>query len=281
MITNWGSGARSIVILFAIFLCAWVAVAPAPVRAQEGHGQVCGTPIPGKATNDVQAVNTVDERFIIRGRVQFNEIHGEEVAPINLSCAESTGVEVKTITVALQVNLYDDDAITVAPENYSFAVNLECTACFTRSEALQANVPMARLHGDPEGRELRHQLKELDASLKDLEKQANDGAITIDEANSEVDQILARFDEVKSAFAALGTSAPQVALRATSGSLFRTDPSHSAWGGSAPAAGVTRRADFPWNLSSAFAAGISAERGLPFGPTASAFSRAQGRNTLA
>ena len=165
--------------------------------AKTTRGEVCGTKIGGKPKNVQQIVNQSDRRFVVLGNVDFNTIKGSEVAPVNFACAESTGVEVKTIVVALQINLYEPGARSVAPENAAVAINVRCSACATRAEALQSTTPLEKERIEDIEKDVERKVRALNEQLDQLERAAEANTLTLDQANAKVDQILAQFSELK------------------------------------------------------------------------------------
>lgn len=140
------------------------------------------------ARNIVQAVNRVDERLRIKGRIQLNRIPGERVAPMNLAFSFGSCTDCETLTVALQLNLYERGASFVAPENYAVALNYECTRCRTVARAFQYTIPT----DDPEDvpREVRELIKELQRELREVRK---DRSIGIVEAERRIQGVIDRF----------------------------------------------------------------------------------------
>lgn len=169
----------------------------ASTKGQTTRGEVCGTEIGGKPKNVQQVVNQSDRRFVVRGNVDFNTIEGSEVAPVNFACAESTGVEVKTIVVALQINLYEPGARSVAPENAAVALNVRCSACVTRAEAVQSTTPLDEDRIEDIEERVERKVRALNRELDHLERAAEANTLTLEQANAKVDQILAQFSELK------------------------------------------------------------------------------------
>jgi hypothetical protein len=161
------------------------------------RGEVCGGPVGGDPQNVVQVVNQSDSRFRVRGQVQFNVIEGREVTPVNFACGESTGTAVKTIVVALQINVYDPGAHTVAPENAGIALNIRCTGCFTRAEALQSTTPLDEDQREELAEEIAWKVRALNRELGRIARAADANAITIDEANARIDNVISRFKEIE------------------------------------------------------------------------------------
>jgi hypothetical protein len=116
-------------------------------------------------------------------------MRGEEIAPVNLSYAHGSCTDCETLTVALQLNLYQNDASTVAPQNAAVAINDGCTGCYTVARALQVSLPL----DDP--REVPHSadrlIREMDRELRDIHRDAD--RITVEIAEQRIAAVIAEF----------------------------------------------------------------------------------------
>ncbi len=110
--------------------------------ATSGSNPASETPVQGGASpaNIVQVSNRTDGRLRVEGRVQFNEIRGSVVTPVNIASAYSSCVNCQTLAVALQLNIFPRSATTIAPTNVAAAVNYHCTSCTTVARAIQYNI---------------------------------------------------------------------------------------------------------------------------------------------
>jgi hypothetical protein len=143
----------------------------------------------GGARNYVVVKNYRDAAYRGRGRIQMNRIHGDTVAPENLAWAESSCTDCQTLAVALQVDLYQRGAHTVAPQNVAVALNVECTRCITIAVAVQYVIPVDDPHGRVPG-DVKDLAKDLDDELRDVSR---DGDLTIQERIDRLNAVLARF----------------------------------------------------------------------------------------
>lgn len=142
--------------------------------------------------NVVVVQNQRDNRLRVDGRVQLNQLRGQEIRPLNQAEAYSSCVDCQTFAVALQLNLVGRGARSVTPENYAIAVNYQCIRCRTVARAIQ----YVREVDDPERvpddmEELFERMNEKLAGLRSRE------GITADQAEAEIDGVIAQFQNVR------------------------------------------------------------------------------------
>src|SRR4051794_9618741 len=84
----------------------------------------------GSPKNVVEVVNKSSKKLRMKANVQLNRIKGDSITPLNAAVAvgqDCTGCQ--TFAVALQIDLYQQGAHLVSPENYAIALNVACTSC--------------------------------------------------------------------------------------------------------------------------------------------------------
>jgi putative peptide zinc metalloprotease protein len=161
----------------------------------ESSDEVAGityTEAAGGAKNIIRLTNRVDNRLRVKGNVQLNRIPGPTVAPGNISIAYSSCTDCQTLTMALQINLYERGAANVSPQNAAVALNYACTRCVTAAWAAQYTIPVDDPTQVPA--EVSNLIKAMDSELRAIH---NDQSVTLDEA-------LTRLNAVKQQFAQLG-----------------------------------------------------------------------------
>lgn len=141
--------------------------------------------------NEVRVVNQGDERMKIRGNVDFNRIPGPNVEPVNLAYAASSCTDCQTIAVALQINLISRTATRIAPQNAAIAINQQCTRCVTVARALQYTYQVDDPQQTPQ--EVSDLLREMDRTLNEI---SQDKGISLSEAESRIDAVLAQFRQL-------------------------------------------------------------------------------------
>jgi hypothetical protein len=145
----------------------------------------------GNGRNEVYLHNCTDNRLRVRASIQLNTIRGRTVDPLNVAYAESTCDEpCQTLAVALQIDLYSAERATnVQPENYAVAINNRCNGCKTVAHAVQ----YAQGVEDPRdiSAEISDTVEELSRELSSIQ---SDRSVTLAEAESRVDAVIARFN---------------------------------------------------------------------------------------
>jgi hypothetical protein len=155
----------------------------------------------GGAKNIVLAKNQTDGRFLVRGRLDLNRVAAAKVAPVNIAYALGLNcTNCNTIAIAGQITLYKRGIPNVvAPQNAAVAVNGGCTGCFTGAWAIQFLIPIDDMNEVPRG--VDEAVRELDAELRGIERDAASGSITVLEA---LNRLELRADSLLDRFRALG-----------------------------------------------------------------------------
>jgi hypothetical protein len=147
----------------------------------------------GNGKNEVYVHNCTDNRLRVRAAIQLNTIRGKTVDPLNVAYAESTCNEpCQTLAVALQIDLYSRDRATdVQPENYAVAINNRCNGCRTVAHAAQY------VQGVDDPREVSSDLSDrVEALSNELTAIQSDPTVTLPEAESRLNAVIARFNEL-------------------------------------------------------------------------------------
>lgn len=141
----------------------------------------------GGGHNVVEVHNQTDGRLTARGRVQVNHIPAPAVAPLNDGYAFGSCTNCQTFAVALQINLYDQTATQVVPENYAVAINDQCNGCTTAAWAIQYDYPVA----DPDQvpADVTALVREMNEQLRAIQQ---DG-MTLDQAKAQIDAVINQF----------------------------------------------------------------------------------------
>ena len=142
--------------------------------------------------NIIKAINRKDDNLLVRGSVLLNQITGDTVRPSNEAWAvgyRCSGCQ--TFAVALQINLIGRNANDVQPQNYAVAANFECTNCITVARALQYTYTVDDPTETP--REVDELIREMEHELRKID---NERGITLRDAESRVNAVIARFREL-------------------------------------------------------------------------------------
>ena len=168
------------------------AAAPATASAQPADGADIGFKLNGGGgKNIVKVTNRTDNRLIVRGRVDFNRIPAQKVAPVNAAIAVSSCTGCQTYAVALQINLYQRGASFVAPQNGAVAVNAACTHCVTVARAVQYAIPVDDLNSVPH--DVRELAKALDKELKGVEGSFDTSTFNVYQADAKILAVINEF----------------------------------------------------------------------------------------
>jgi putative peptide zinc metalloprotease protein len=168
------------------------AAAATPSRAGPADGSDVGFKLNGAGgKNIVKITNKTDNRLIVRGRVDFNRIPADRVAPVNAAIAVASCVGCQTYAVALQINLYQRGASVVAPQNAAVAVNAGCSHCVTVARAIQYSIPVDDLASVP--KDVRNLAKALDKELKGVEGVYDTGTFNVYQANARINTVVSEF----------------------------------------------------------------------------------------
>ena len=140
--------------------------------------------------NVVKLLNRRSGQLRVRGNVQLNRIGSDTVDPFNYAIAyNACGEEASTFSVALQVNLYREEASEVAPENYGYAVNYGCHRCAAFAYAVQLAYPVADPREVPEP--VWRLVRELDRELREIHTEQN--WLTLAQAHARVKAVVDQF----------------------------------------------------------------------------------------
>lgn len=150
------------------------------------------TTTPGGASpkNLVQVVNQANGNTRILGRVQFNQITGDVVAPVNLADAVSSCSGCQSMAVALQINLFDRTATVFTPSNVAVAANGGCTGCTTIARAIQYNIGVDDPHALPD------RVRLLVARMQQTLATLNAASASLADAEARVDGVIAEFTDL-------------------------------------------------------------------------------------
>lgn len=142
-------------------------------------------------SNIVQIYNNTDGRMWIRGSIQLNRIPGPDVQPVNEAEAYSSCTGCSTIAVALQIDLVNRNATTVAPQNVAFAYNYQCSRCTTDAKALQYVIPVDDPKEVPD--HVMQLIRAMDREMKGIER---DSSETVAQAEARIDGVVNQFSDL-------------------------------------------------------------------------------------
>ena len=164
--------------------------APAP-QLEDKDFQQSEESTEGGAHNIVHVENRVDNRLLMRERVDLTHVNGQNASPVNRAEAFASCTGCSTFAVALQVAFIRRDATTIAPENVAIALNVQCTGCFTSARAVQYVFQVDDPQVIPDRDE--QLLQRIDAELQAIRQTPG---ITPQDANSRIDAVLAEFQDL-------------------------------------------------------------------------------------
>jgi putative peptide zinc metalloprotease protein len=168
------------------------AAAVATASAQPADGSDVGFKLNGGGgKNIVKITNKTDNRLVVRGRVDFNRIPGDKVAPVNAAIAVASCTGCQTYAVALQINLYQRGSSVVAPQNAAVAVNAGCSGCVTAARAVQYSIPVDDVNAVPH--DVRDLAKALDKELKGIEGVYDTSTFTAYQADARIRVVIDEF----------------------------------------------------------------------------------------
>ena len=169
-----------------------VAVTSASPTATANTSSTTATTTTGGASpkNLVQVVNQANGRLRVDGRVQFNQITGDVVAPVNLADAIGSCTGCQTMAVALQVNLFDRTANVFTPSNVAVAANGGCTGCTTVARAVQYNIGVDDPHAVPD------RVRLLVAQMQQTLATLTASSASLADAEARVDAVIAQFQDL-------------------------------------------------------------------------------------
>jgi len=157
-------------------------------RANQDNGDEFRT---GNGRNEVVLHNCTDDRLRVRAAIQLNTIAGRVVKPLNEAYAEGSCTHCQTLVVALQVDLYDERATDIEPQNYAIAINNDCQHCVTVALAIQ----YAQAEEHP--RDVAGDISDTVSSISDtLAAIQRDPTISLADAEASLNVAIARFNEL-------------------------------------------------------------------------------------
>jgi putative peptide zinc metalloprotease protein len=168
------------------------AASPAATTGDAADGSDVGFKLNGGGgKNIVKITNRTDNRLIVRGRVDFNRIPAPKVAPVNAAIAVASCSGCQTYAVALQINLYQRGASTVAPQNAAAAVNAACSHCVTVARSIQYAIPVDDVSTIPH--DVRELAKALDKELHAVEGVYDTSSFNVYDANARINNVVTQF----------------------------------------------------------------------------------------
>lgn len=145
----------------------------------------------GGPHNVVKLVNRQDDRLRVKGNIQLNRIRGDTVAPANVAIAGASCSDCETFSIALQLNLIQENWQTFVPENAAVAANAGCTRCHTVAYALQYLIPVDDPSEVP--RNVDSLVRELDQELNRIH---SDRSLTLEMAEQRLVAIVIAFSDL-------------------------------------------------------------------------------------
>jgi hypothetical protein len=146
----------------------------------------------GGGKNIVIAKNHQDGQFLVRGRLDLNQVNARRLAPVNFAYAMGYNCNgCTTLAIAGQIVLYKPDPAVAAPQNAAVAVNAACNGCVTGAWAIQYFIPVEDVNTVPP--DVDAFVRALDAELRGIEHDAKQGNVTLQQAIERLDSVLARF----------------------------------------------------------------------------------------
>ena len=144
----------------------------------------------GNGRNEVILHNCTDNRLRVRAAIQLNTIPGRVVIPLNEAYAEGSCLRCQTLSVALQIDAYSAErARDIEPQNFAVAINTGCTRCVTVALAIQY------VQGVDDPQDASEELGgTVDALSRELTAIQSDRSVTLPEAESRLNAVIARFN---------------------------------------------------------------------------------------
>ena len=144
----------------------------------------------GNGRNEVILHNCTDNRLRVRAAIQLNTIPGRVVIPLNEAYAEGSCLRCQTLSVALQIDAYSAErARDIEPQNFAVAINTGCTRCVTVALAIQY------VQGVDDPQDVSEELGgTVDALSRELTAIQSDRSVTLPEAESRLNAVIARFN---------------------------------------------------------------------------------------
>jgi putative peptide zinc metalloprotease protein len=179
---------------------ATVAATPAPAAtaaaastADEQPAALSSEVVPGGGGhNNVNAVNRVDNRLLVRGSVELEHVPGPSAAPVNQAQAFASCNGCQTFAIALQIALISKTASSITPQNYAVAVNYQCNGCVTVARAIQYVLQVDDPTQTPD--DVRNLVDQMQDQLQAL---THDNSIAqADQAEAVINNVIAQFTEL-------------------------------------------------------------------------------------
>jgi hypothetical protein len=141
--------------------------------------------------NVIRVQNKRDGRMRVRGNVELNHVRGDTATPVNYAEAVSSCTDCASFSIALQLNLVQRGAPTVAPWNRAVAANVECTRCVTMARAVQFVIAV----DDPDDvpKDVDDLIKDLDKALRRIAQDGRHGDLTAAAAHARISEVIERF----------------------------------------------------------------------------------------
>src|SRR5690348_3671835 len=185
----------------------------------------------GGAKNIVQVRNFSNGTLQVAGRVQVNSVPAPNVAPANIALAFSSCVNCQSLAVALQINLVGPGVRDFHPENAAAATNAACTGCDTVAAAFQYDI------GVDDPTQLPPEVRQLVAAMKAELAHIDSSSLTLAQAISEIDGVIAQFSNRAASLISQRDEATVPSTPGTSPTPASTTPSPA--GTPSPASGTT------------------------------------------
>jgi hypothetical protein len=192
---------RKILLLLAITLAAIAATGVARADTTSDDPRVIIAQIQSDPTNNVAAVfNDTDNAFLTDGSITVDYEKHRTVDNINVAYAQSQCTACSSMAVAFELVLYDDRANNVSPENGAFAVNINCTNCFTYARAVQYALPVE--HPKEVAEKVEWRVEHLNDELQQTLFDVSHGSIDTTTADQQIEGLVTDFTAIRDAIAA-------------------------------------------------------------------------------
>jgi hypothetical protein len=143
----------------------------------------------GNGSNQVVVHNCTDNRLRVRAAIQLNTIPGLVVRPLNEAYAEGSCFHCQTLAVALQIDVYNDRASDIEPQNFAVAINTGCTGCVTVARAIQY------VQAEEQPHDVAADISDAVDSIADtLAAIQSDPTLTLADAEARLNAAMARFN---------------------------------------------------------------------------------------
>jgi hypothetical protein len=149
----------------------------------------------GRHVNTVDAFNQHSGRLELQGKVDLVREKQDNVTAGNQAVARATCTDCQTLALALQLVVYRQGAVNVAPRNFAIAINDQCTRCFTLARAIQYAIPVP----DPQdiSPDVKALIQELNGEMHELERVRQLNAGNVKDVDARINSIITRFDSLR------------------------------------------------------------------------------------